>query len=350
MRFEKIEDSLTWDTIVKGLDEYSFLNSFNRLEYLRESGREIFRYGIFLKDKPIGVISGSFKRSKTFGKYMECQHSPLLSIEKEEYWCEILNFCKQIATNNDCFMYRISPLIRKSNSLLSTYEKQKLFKAPVHNIDALITQHFDLSKNDDDLRHDMSSSSRNNVNKLLKNTDVSVRVFDDNSQLDVLGDFYDQTKKYKGYTGSTREELLKELEAQIKGGMCYLLVGYYKDKPISVWQATVYGENMHIYQAGSDIEFREKNIRMTYLLFWESVLLGKRLGCKTLDLFGGMTPVDYQGKKHPWRGVNSFKESLGGEKITYLHSRDFPVKRLNYLSYYILSYLRTAKRGYTVKW
>jgi lipid II:glycine glycyltransferase (peptidoglycan interpeptide bridge formation enzyme) len=85
-------------------------------------------------------------------------------------------------------------------------------------------------------------------------------------------------------------------------------------------------------------------------MFWESVKLAKQLGCTVLDLFGGMTPPSYIGSKHPWRGVSSFKESLGGEKIVYMHSRDLLLNKPKYWLYYIYSYIRTMLKGYTIKW
>jgi hypothetical protein len=139
--------------------------------------------------------------------------------------------------------------------------------APVHNVDALISQYFDMTKSEDDLRHDMTDSTRNNINKLSKNPDISVKVFDDNSQFEIFRNFHEQTKKIKGYVDRPTNLLLKELQIQVDNHMCYMIVGYFKERPISIWQGTVFGKYMHIYQAGSDSEFREKNIRITYLCF-----------------------------------------------------------------------------------
>jgi lipid II:glycine glycyltransferase (peptidoglycan interpeptide bridge formation enzyme) len=350
IQFRKPLNNEEWDRLVLTLPNYSFLNSSARYEYLEKIKSNSFRYLVYEDDNFRGIIAGNIGNSRIFGKFLECKHSPLLNNDSEDLWEEVLSFCKKLASDNSCFMVRLSPLYLNNNILKKVYEENRGIKAPTHNIDALISQYFDMSKSEEELRHDMTDSTRNNINKLMKNPNISVKVFNDDSQFDIFRDFHEQTRKKKGYADKPAKLLLEELQVQVDHHMCYMIVGYFKDKPISVWQCTVFGKYMHIYQAGSDTEFREKNIRITYLLFWESVKLAKELQCEVLDLFGGMVPDNYKGRNHPWIGVDSFKESLGGKKITYMHTRDIPIEVVKYAFYYIYSYIRTTLKGYTIKW
>ena len=352
IEFIQRENDQLWDSNVKTLSNYSFLNSSARLSFLKEQDSELVDYSIMVDGNFAGVLTGSIGKSKIFGKYLEFKHSPTVKKEYngKEVWEYIFDFCRNIAEENNCFMYRVAPFYKENPALEAVYSDLRMAKAPVHNIDALVSQYFDLSKSEEDLRHDMSSSTRNNINKLLKNEDVSVKIFNDNSQFDIFREFHKQTKQLKGYVDKPAEVLLSELQEQVDNGMCYMVVGYFKNKPISVWQCTVFGKYMHIYQAGSDTEFREKNVRITYLLFWECVKLAKELGCEVLDLFGGMVPENYIGDNHPWNGVNGFKTSLGGTKTTYMHPRDYAVKKLKYKAYYIYSKFREEQKGYTIDW
>jgi hypothetical protein len=350
LTFKQIEDDALWNTLVQSLPNYSFLNSSTRYRYSKDIGKKVLRRAIFQKDEFLGILNCTVGTSRIFGKFLECKHSPLLLESKEQYWEEILEFCKTIAKENSCFMLRFAPLYLEDGSLLSFYNTHSFKPAPIHNVDALISQHIDLQKDMETLRRDMSKTKRNLLNRLFDNEDVTVKIFNDTSQFDVFKNLHQQTVELKGYTEKSVSLLLKELEHQVKKGMCYMLVGYYKDKPIGVWQCTVYGKNMHLYQAATDTKFREKNINITYLLFWESVKLGKKLGCKTFDLFGGVVPEGCEDRKHPWAGIGAFKESLGGKKVTYMHSRDYPMKRLKYTAYYYYSWLRTSLKGYTIKW
>ncbi len=339
-----------WDNYAKTFPNYSFLNSSFRFNHLKNISNEVFRYYIMKDQRVIGILSGSLGSTKLFGKFLEFKHSPLLMENEKEIWEEVISFCRELAKENGCFMFRISPLTRNNESLTSVYDSVRSFEAPIQNIDALISQYFDLKKSEEELRHDMTDSTRNNLNKLLKNPNVSVKVFSDDSQFDTFSNFYTQTELKKGFVGKGIVELFDEFRLQIENDAFFMIVGYFKNIPVSIWQCTVFGKYIHIYQAGSDSEFREKNIRMPYLLFWEAVKLGKELNCEILDLFGGMLPEGYNGKRHPWRGVDSFKTSFGGQKVTYMHTRDFPVDILKYYLFYGYAYLRTLIKGYTVKW
>lgn len=350
LQFLEPNNDQEWDNYVLSLDNYSFLNSSMRFNYLKSSNLNAFRYIVLNNNEFVGMINGQVGNSRIFGKFLECKHSPLLKTQDKDVWNEVLDFCKSLAIQNSCFMFRVSPLYESNTSLEDVYKADGFRTSPTHNIDALISQYFDLHLSEEELRHGMTDSTRNNINKLTKNPDISVKVFDDNSQFEIFREFHEQTKKIKGYVDKPSESLLRELQIQVDSGNCYMIVGYFKDRPISVWQCTRYGKYLHVYQAGSDVEFREKNIRVTYLLFWEAVKLGKSLNLDILDLFGGMVPQNYTGTKHPWRGVSAFKESLGGRKVTYLHSRDFAINKPKYLLYFIYSFIRTTLKGYTIKW
>jgi lipid II:glycine glycyltransferase (peptidoglycan interpeptide bridge formation enzyme) len=344
-----------WDNYVLQLENYSFLLSSARYEYLKDSSVEVFRYLVFDDDRFVGIATGFVDKVKVFGKYLECKHNPLLipnlsSEEKEEVLNAIFKKLLSLAKENNCFFLRVSPLIKESEIYEKVYENFDSKKSPVHPQDALISQYFDISKSEEELRHDMSSSTRNNINKLLKNDDIKVKVFTDMSAFIIFKKFYKETKNFKGYRGKSVEGLRKEYQYQEEKGMLYFVVGYYKDQPIAVWQNTKFGKYMHVYQAGSDVEFRQKNVRITYLLFWETVKLCKEIGIEKLDLFGGMLPENIVNREsNPWKGVNDFKMSLGGEKLTYMHHRDIPTKP--YYSIYLpYAKFRVEFKGHTTDW
>lgn len=344
-----------WDEHVLKLENYSFLISSARYQYLKNSSVDVFRYLVFNDDRFVGIATGFVDRVKVFGKYLECKHNPLLIPnlsfkEKEEVLDAILKKLVLQAKEKNCFFLRVSPLIKESKIYKGIYKNFDSKKSPVHPQDALISQYFDISKSEEDLRHDMSSSTRNNVNKLLKNEDIKVKVFTDMSAYPIFKKFYKETKDFKGYRGKSAKDLRKEYQYQEEKGMLHFVVGYYKGQPIAVWQNTKFGKYMHVYQAGSDIEFRQKNVRITYLLFWETVKLCKEIGVEKLDLFGGMVPENIENRdSNPWKGVNDFKMSLGGKKVTYMHPRDIPIKP--YYSIYLpYAKFRVEFKGHTTNW
>ena len=350
LEFKEIINDEEWDSYVQSLSNYSFLNSSARYRYQKGQGISSFRHTIMDGNKFIGIMSISIGHSKLFGNFLECKHSPILSNSTEENWSAILSFCQKLAKKYKCFFIRFSPLYEQDDPLLNFYNKNHFIQAPIHNVDALISQQIDLTKDMEELRREMSKTKRNLLNRLLEDQDISVKIFNDESQFELFKDFHNQTVKLKGYTDKPVNLIIEELREQVKNQMCIMLVGYFKKKPVGIWQCTIYGKHIHLYQAAGDSKFRDKNINISYILFWEALKLGKEKGCKVFDLFGGVVPKEYEEKKHPWRGVNDFKRSLGGEKVTYMHSRDFVMSKSKYYIYYIYSTFRTRLKGHTTKW
>jgi len=58
-----------------------------------------------------------------------------------------LTFCKGIAEENNCFMLRFAPLYEENKNFREFLLSKNSFKlAPIHNVDALISQQIDLTK------------------------------------------------------------------------------------------------------------------------------------------------------------------------------------------------------------
>jgi len=300
----------------------------------------------------LGVIMGFVDSIKGFGKYLECKHNPLLisgltKMKKEQVLKEVFKKLRLIAKNNKCFFVRVSPLIKDDEDYLALYQAMNAQKSPVHPQDALISQYFDTTKELAQLHSEMNKSSRSNANKLLKDKDIKVKVFTDDSVFQIFKDFYTETRDYKKYRGKSADKLLKEFEKYLEKDMLYFLVAYNQGKPVTVWQMIRFGKYMHHYQAGSDLQYNEK---CTRLLFYKTLELCKDIGVETLDLFGGMLPESSElNSSNPWKGVNDFKISLGGKKITYMHPRDIVIKGY-YSIYFPYAKLRVNLKGHTTDW
>jgi hypothetical protein len=351
IQFREPQSADEWDSYVLQLENYSFVLSGAKYRSWQDSNIKSFRYLIFDNDQFIGIVVGRIDKVKIFGNYLECKHNPMLipninDKSKIEILREVFRKLQEIGHSNNCFFIRLSPLLEYDEIYDKVYLEFNAKKSPVPPQDALISQYFDTSKDIEDLHSEMNKSSRSNVNKLLKDNEYTVKVFTDDSVFPIFKDFYTQTKKYKGYRGKKADNLLNEFKEYQEKEMLYFLVAYYKDEPVTVWQMIRYGKYMHHYQAGSDLKFQEK---CTRLLFYKALELCKDIGVETLDLFGGMVPDGLDEENNPWKGVNDFKMSLGGRKVTYMHPRDIPLKR--YYSIYLpYARFRVERKGHTVDW
>ncbi len=347
LEFREIKDNKEWDQIVQSLPVYSFLNSSARYDYNNAVYPNSEKVAVFQGGQTIGIAPSYVVNGRL--KYLYTQHAPLLKTTADFEKClpEIINYYKDKARRNKCEYVEISPLVIETPEIKKTLAKTHAINAPIRNIDALITLHIDLTQTIDQLRTNLRDSTRYNINKITKDQDYQVKIFKDSNQMDLFFKFFADTMKVKGYKDKPRELFEREFNEYLKNDMLYWVVGYFKGQPIGIWQNVKYGKYFANYQAALDATFRKENMRIAYLLFYETLKLGKELGCEVLDMFGGMAPDNC--KKHPWLGVQSFKLGLGGKKITYAHVRDYPVTK-GFIPSYALRYLATVRKGYTVKW
>lgn len=347
VQFKLIKNSIQWDTIVKSLPTYSFLLSSARYKYNAKAYIQSKKIAVFVNDKPVGISPYFVIKRKE--KFMYCQHGPLFNNKKNfiKYLPATLNHIKQIANEQNCWYIRLSPLVQKSEKIHRIYDKLNLISAPIHNIDALITQHINLEQPMENLLSQMRKTTRYNVRKVLKDKNFTTKIYTDNSQLNLFFKYLKTLEKRKGYHEKPHSLFRQELLYYIKNKMLYTIVGYFKKQPAGIWLNVKFGKYFVNYQAILDTQFKKNNSMLTYQLFYNTLELGKKQKCKILDLFGGMVPQNTE--NHPWKGIDLFKRGLGGEKITYTHIQDLPLKPHYYISY-LYRYYKTKKAGYSINW
>lgn len=82
-----------------------------------------------------------------------------------------------------------------------------------------------------------------------------------------------------------------------------------------------YKDFLYYAYGGSDPQYRE--MMAPHLLHFEAMTLGKKLGCKTYDLWGSYK--NRPEESDPWWGVYRFKKGFGGKEITFPETVDVPL-------------------------
>lgn len=96
-----------------------------------------------------------------------------------------------------------------------------------------------------------------------------------------------------------------------------------EDTTIAAWMLFRYGETLYYPYGGSN--YRYRNLMASSLLMWEAIKLGKKIGCRTFDMWGACTDP-----KDPWYGFTRFKLGFGGEVINFAPTFDLVVNPLLY--------------------
>jgi len=80
----------------------------------------------------------------------------------------------------------------------------------------------------------------------------------------------------------------------------------------------VYDGVLYYPYGGSSSKYR--NLQASTLVGWEGLLLGKRLGCKVVDLWGASEDPD--DRTDPEWGFTNFKKKFGAKHVKYIPSYD----------------------------
>ena len=116
----------------------------------------------------------------------------------------------------------------------------------------------------------------------------------------------------------------------------HIFIAFYTDIPLAVYQIWHFKDTLYYFYGGSSEEY--KNVMAANLLMWETIKFGRKLGCKTLDMWGSLPP-EYD-LKDPWAGFTKFKQGYGTNFVEYAGSYDLVVSPLLYRLYSLAQTLR----------
>jgi len=183
----------------------------------------------------------------------------------------------------------------------------------------------DLTKSEEDLFSAMHKKHKYNINYAKRNG-VEVRESIEDKDFDLFYSLYKETGirqkfYYRNYPYmKTMWNVFKE------GRLVKLLIAEYKKEPLAAWILLMYEDTIY-YPYGGSTE-KMKNLFASNLLGWEAILLGKRLGCKTFDMWGAS--VDLEDDSDEYHGFSIFKSKFGARHVVYIDSYDMVLNEKAY--------------------
>jgi len=252
---------------------------------------------------------------------------------KENFLQDILDYFKK-----EKFTFvRIEP----TNNVQETgYVGHVVQNRQVHN-----TWILDVTKTQDELVQQMHSKTRYNI-KLAERKGVEINYNKDLKLFWELNTVTTQRNKYKSHPEDYCRKLL-ELEN------VYQLNAIYKGTPVASAVTLRYDDTIFYFLGASSNEHR--NTMAPYLVQWEIIKLGQKLGCKYYD-FWGMAPQAQEGKDktscyhnfcwqadHALTGVARFKVGFSGELKSYPDAREFVLNPFKYKLFNLIQKVRKDK-------
>ncbi|MBD3365983.1 peptidoglycan bridge formation glycyltransferase FemA/FemB family protein [candidate division WWE3 bacterium] len=186
----------------------------------------------------------------------------------------------------------------------------------------------DLTPSKEDLLKNMHSKQRYNV-RYAKRKGVEVREEFGKKAFEIFYDLAIKTAERQGFYIHPKTYYEKMWETLGNEGVAHILNAYYKDEPLASWMFFVYDEVLYYPYGGSAAKLR--NLQASTLVGWEGMLLGKRLGCKTFDLWGACE--DPNDRSDPEWGFTHFKQKFGAKHVKYIPSYDLVLNPFLYESF-----------------
>ncbi|MBI2600608.1 peptidoglycan bridge formation glycyltransferase FemA/FemB family protein [Candidatus Daviesbacteria bacterium] len=247
----------------------------------------------------------------------------------------------KIAKDKNCAFIKIEPNIemdnrqwamdkkRNQNSQFSIVNSQ-FIKSPK----PLFTKYnfvLSLDKTEGELFKNLHSKTRYNVRLAQKRGVVVEERMDDKAFDMYLKLYFDTTKRqnYHGHNTSYHKQIWDTLK---KAGMARLLIGFYKNKPLTAWMLLNFKDTLFYPYGGSSTEYKE--VMSNNLVAWEAIRLGKKLNLKQFDMWGALGPS--ADSKDPWYGFHRFKQGYGGELVEYIGTYDLV---LNWPLYWLFTFV-----------
>lgn len=178
----------------------------------------------------------------------------------------------------------------------------------------------DLTPSEEDLLMNMHSKQRYNV-RYAKKHDVEVRNEKGQEAFDIFYDLAIKTAERQGFYMHPKEYYQKLWELLSPKGIAHILNAYYEDEPLASWMFFIYDNVIYYPYGGSSLKHR--NLQASTLVGWQGILLGKRMGCNTMDLWGACEdPTD---RDDPEWGFTRFKQKYGARHVKYIPSYDLVI-------------------------
>ena len=146
---------------------------------------------------------------------------------------------------------------------------------------------------------------------------------------------FDTTRRQGFYLHSEKyhRDLWKTLK---KTGMVHIMLAQFEGQTLSAFMLFAYKDRLFYPYGSSSDEHRE--VMASTLLMWESIKLGKSLGCKSFDMWGSLGPNAKESENG--YGFHRFKQGFGGQLVQFVGTYDLVINQPYYQIYNLVDKYR----------
>jgi peptidoglycan pentaglycine glycine transferase (the first glycine) len=180
----------------------------------------------------------------------------------------------------------------------------------------------DLNKSEEEIIAQLEQKTRYN-SRLAARKGVVVSLENNSKGLKTFLTLHNATAKRQGFLTHSDKYFTEAFETLSKHNKANILVAEYNDQPLAAWM--LFNNQNTIYYTYGGSSNDHKDLMASNLIAYEAIKLGKRLGCKTFDMWGATND-----KNNDYWGFTKFKLGYGGELVEHIDSYDFVINPLIY--------------------
>ncbi len=175
----------------------------------------------------------------------------------------------------------------------------------------------DLTKSEEELLNNMHKKHKYNVNYAQRN---GVTVIENSTKegFEKFYALYKETGQRQKFYFRSHTYLEKLWDVVSTAGLGHILIAEHEEKPLAAWLLINYDGVLYYPYGGSTEE--KKNVFASNLLGWETIKLGKKLGCSLFDMWGASE--DLNDEADSYHGFSIFKSKFGAQHVLYINSYD----------------------------
>lgn len=295
-------------------------------EFRKAQGTLVLRYGIFKSGKLKRVFQLTLHKIPLTKSYVG--YLPKGSFPDRE----LSEALRRVAKKNNCAFIKVEPNISSSPDQSINQLVDKNFKPSPKPLFTIYNFIIDLTKSEEELLKNMHSKTRYNIRVAQKNG-VKVEERTDDEAFDIYKKLYFETTKRQSYHGHNEDYHKLVWQNFKKAGIARLLIGWYKNEPLTAWMLFNFKDTLYYPYGGSSKEHPE--VMSNNLVAWEAIKLGKKLNLKKFDMWGAANTPDPE-PSDPYYGFHRFKKGYGGDFVKYIGTFDLV---LNWPIYFIFTFI-----------
>ncbi|MGI5827838.1 MAG: lipid II:glycine glycyltransferase FemX [Patescibacteria group bacterium] len=314
------------------------LQSWEWGEFRKKTGVEVVRLGEFEGDKMISGFQITLHPLPKFSQlYIGYMPKSILPEKK------VFAALKDLALAKQIVFFKLEPNVYYpvSDYSSSNFTKSHEYLTEMGCIPGrpLFTKYsfmLDLTKSEEELLAQMKSKTRYNV-RLAERKGVVVS--EDNSPQafeDYLRLTFEETTKRQGFYAHNRQYHRDMWETMYASGIAHLLKATYQGQTLVTWIVFTFNNILYYPYGASSSENRE--VMASNLIMWEAIRFGKRMNCRTFDMWGSLGPNP--NSKDPWIGFHRFKEGYGPTLMEFVGTYDYVIDEPKYKLYTVADNLR----------